>query len=154
MCFPNDNLAPSCNPHLCSVPSLGCYFLSHIYIGFPCFFWASSVTPVSSGIFAFVTIAAHCCAECCAFRFCLDYWAALHMWLQSYSLTRTSHWQGLGDHLESPCPVLSPQCKILAKWNKMLWVDDHQMIMELECRMKKAERMDLFCLEKRRQRGI
>lgn len=105
--------------------SLGCYFLSHIYLGFPCFFWASGVSPVSSGSFACVATAAHCCAVLC-FQILLDYWADLHMWLQSYTLARTSHWQGRGDHLESPCPILSPQWKTPAKRKKMLWVDEHQ----------------------------
>lgn len=65
MCFLNGNSAPSCNPPLCSVSSLGCYFLSHIYLRFPCFFWASGVSLVSSGNFAWVEIATHCWALLC-----------------------------------------------------------------------------------------
>lgn len=93
MCFPNGNSAPNCNPPLYSAWALGCYFLSHIYSGLPCFFLASGVSPVSSGSFACVAVAL----------------------------------AGAGRlHLESPCPVLSLQCKTSAKWNKMLWMDDHQ----------------------------
>lgn len=157
MCFPNGNSAPSCNPPLCSVSSLGCYFLSHIYPGFPCCFWVSSMSPLSSGSFACVTIAAHCYAKCCAFRFCLEYWAALHTWLQSYSLTRTS--QGPGRGWETPSRItmssfIPPSARHQQNGEKCSGWMTTKMVKEMEYRIKKAERLDLFSLEKRRQRGI
>lgn len=87
-----------------SVPCHHLGVLSHIHLGFPCFFWVSGVSPGSSGSFACVAIAAHCCAVLC-FQILFG---LLSCSAHLYSLTRTSHWQGLGDHLESPCPVLSP----------------------------------------------
>lgn len=155
MCFPNDNSTLSCNPPLCSAWVLGCYFLSHIYLGLPCFLWVSRVSPVSSGSFACVPVASHCCAKCRAFRFSLDYWAALHMWLQSCSLTRTSRWQGLGDSIwNHHVQFYPPSARHQQNGTKCSGWMTTERIKELECRIKKAERLDLFSLEKRRQSGI
>lgn len=138
MCFPKGNATPNCNTPFCSAWALGCYFLSYIHPELPCFPWASRVSPVSSGNFACVAVAAHSCAKGCGFRSCLDYWAAFRVWLQSCYLTSISPQQETvsGTTVSSFVPPVQERHQ--QNGARPSWQDVR----------KKVEILDLFSLEK------
>lgn len=120
MGFPSSNSAPSCNP-----PSLFCV-ISWVLFSFSYLSWISMLLlgfKHVSSIFRKHCLCSNSYPLLCKFGL-LSCSAHVGAELQPHQDLSLAGAGGL--HLESPCPLFSPQCKTSAKWNKMLWVDDHQ----------------------------